>query len=127
MKKLPSSPNFQFLQDENVSKNLKKLLQSRGYEAQTVQELKRQTIKNTKLLELARQLQHILITCDKDFLYYSYLPIDSIILIDIFPMIDEKILENFLNRISPNSLKGNLIILYENRFKIKSKVGLQTK
>jgi len=45
-------------------------------------------------------------------------------------MIDEKILpafENFLNRISPNSLKGNLIILYENRFKIKSKVGLQTK
>jgi hypothetical protein len=127
MKKLPSPPNFQFLLDENVSKNLKKLLQSMGYEVKTVQELKRQTIKNTKLLELARQLQQILVTCDKDFLYYSYLPTDSIILIDIFPMIDEKILpafENFLNNISPNNLKGNFIILYETSFKIKTKVGL---
>jgi len=97
-----------------------------GYLAKTVQELRKQTIKNTKLLDLARQLQYILVIYDKDFLYYSYLPTDSIILIDIFPMIDEKILpafENFLNKISPNTLKGNFIILYETSFKIKVKVG----
>ncbi|HUX98863.1 MAG TPA: DUF5615 family PIN-like protein [Candidatus Deferrimicrobium sp.] len=127
---MPSSPNFEFLLDENVSKNLKKLLQSKGFEAKTVQELKKQTIKNTELLKLARQFQYILITYDKDFLYYSYLPSDSVIVVDIFPMIDEKILpsfKKFLNKISANDLKGNFIILYENRFKIKAKVGLLTK
>ncbi len=123
MKKL-LSPEYQFLLDENVSRNLKKILESKGYKAITVQELNKQNIKNNKLIDLARVLQSILITCDKEFLYYSYLPTDSIILINIYPLIDENVLpafERLLNKASLSDLKGNLIILYENNYKISSK------
>ena len=92
MKKLSQSLKFQFLLDENVSQGLKKLLEAKGHEVKTVHSLNRRGIKNNKLLELAREPKNILVTSDKDFLYLSISNEDSIILIDIHPLIDENVL-----------------------------------
>lgn len=95
MKKLPSSHKSSFLLDENVSYNLKKYLKSKGYPAITVQELNKRGIKNSQILELARNENRILITYDKDFLSLNLKPEDSLIIINIHPLIDEKVLPAF--------------------------------
>ncbi|MHA1263661.1 MAG: DUF5615 family PIN-like protein [Candidatus Helarchaeota archaeon] len=121
---MSQSPNLSFLLDENVSHGIKKLLDSKGYEVITVQALHKRRIKNSALLKLARDRRNILVTYDKDFLYLSKTPKDSIILVDIHPLIDENVLpafEKFLDRIEFSELEGNFIILYENNYKIKKK------
>jgi hypothetical protein len=52
MRKLGLSLKYQFLLDENVSINLKKLLESNSHKVETVQELNKNGINNSKLLEL---------------------------------------------------------------------------
>ncbi len=124
MKELSQSPKLSFLLDENVSYGVKKFLESKGHEANTVQVLDKRRIRNSALLELVRSRGEILITCDKDFLEISLEEGDSIILIDIHPLIDENVIPAFkklLDKISISDLKENFIILYEKSFKIRAK------
>ena len=124
MKNLSQSPKFRFLLDENVSHGVKKLLESEGHEVITVQDLNSRRIKNSQLLQLARERKLILITNDKDFLYLPKTPDDSILLIDIHPLIDENVLPAFkklLKKITLSEIIGNFIILYEKNYKIRKK------
>ena len=116
--------DVKFLLDENVSNNLKKLLLSKGYDAITVQELNRRRVKNSELVEIARKERRILITYDKDFIEFKYKSDNYLILIDIHPLIDENVLPNikkFLNSISFEDLKSNIIILKEDKIIFKKK------
>ena len=56
MRILPVPHSSDFLLDENVSINLKKLLISKEYNVETVQELNKRDIKNNELLKLASEL-----------------------------------------------------------------------
>ncbi|MFX0139093.1 MAG: DUF5615 family PIN-like protein [Candidatus Hodarchaeota archaeon] len=121
---MPFSHEVKFLLDENISYGVKKLLNSKNYVVDTVQDLKKRGIKNTELMELARMENSTLITSDKDFLYLNKEPEDSIILIDIHPFIDENVLpafEKFLEKFSQLDLKNNIVVLYKTSFKLKSK------
>jgi predicted nuclease of predicted toxin-antitoxin system len=124
MRSLPSSEKVEFLLDENVSHSLKNLINSKGSKAITLQELNKRGIKNSILLKLARKLDKILITYDKDFLNMKHKPEDKIILIDIHPLIDEKVVpsfQKFLNILKIKDLEENIIILYEKMFKLRTK------
>lgn len=118
-KRLPSSHKSSFLLDENVSNNLKKHLKSKGYAVITVQELNKRGIKNSQLLKLARNENRILITYDKDFLSLKLKPEDSLIIINIHPLIDENVLPAFniiLQSLSTIDFNKNIIVLYEKDF-----------
>lgn len=56
MRRLPAHHSYNFLLDENVSINLKKLLISKEYNVEKVQELNKRGIKNNELLKLASEL-----------------------------------------------------------------------
>lgn len=119
---MPTSHKINFLLDENVSRNLEKLLISKGYDVITVQELNKRGINNSELIELVRTTNRILITYDKDFLNLKLDSEHIIIVIDIHPLIDENVLppfEEFLKSFSPSDLKKNIIILQENGITLK--------
>ena len=121
---MPQSHNAKFLLDENVSKNLKNLLTSKGYDVVTVQELNKRGTKNSELLEITRNDRRILITYDKDFINIKHESDTYLILIDIHPLIDENVLPNFkkfLNSFSFEDLKDNCIILNEDGILLKRK------
>lgn len=124
MRGLPTSHEVKFLLDENVSINLKKLLISNDYDVQSVQDLNNRGIKNTELLELARSINRVLITYDKDFLFIKTKIEDSIIVVDIHPLIDDNVLpafEKLLKKFSHSELKENIVILHEDAYELKLK------
>lgn len=124
MRRLPASEGLTFLLDENVSNNLKKLLQLNNCDVITVQELNKRGLKNSKLLNLARKLDRILITYDKDFLYMKHDAKDRLILVDIHPLIDQKVIPAFrsiLNELRIEDFKNHIVILYEETFKLRIK------
>jgi len=120
------SRNYKFLLDENVSYNLKKRLLSLGHDATTVQELNKRGTKNSELMELARIKDRILITYDKDFVYFKHKKEDFIIFIDIHPLIDENVIPIFeeflLKSFNYDDLKNNLIIITNDSITLKKKI-----
>ena len=113
-KVVPALHKFKFLLDENVSNNLRKFLVSKGYDVITVQSLNKRSLKNSELLELARVDNRILITYDKDFIFFKHKIDNYLIIIDVHPLIDENVLptfQNFLKSFNLNTLKDNFIIL----------------
>lgn len=124
MRRLPEYEDFSFLLDENVSNNLKKLLHSKNFNVITVQELNKRGLKNSKLLNLGRKLERILITYDKDFLYMKHDLKDRLILVDIHPLIDQKVIPVFrrvLSDLKTEDLKNHILILYEYTYKLRIK------
>jgi len=86
--------------------------------------LNRRGTNNSELLEIARKNGRILITYDKDFINIKHESDANLILIDIHPLIDEKVLPNFekfLNSLSFEDLKDNCIILNEDGMVLKKK------
>jgi len=113
-KVVPALHKFKFLLDENVSNNLRKFLVLKGYDVITIQALNKRSLKNSELLELARVEDRILITYDKDFIFFKHKIDNYLIIIDVHPLIDENVLptfQNFLKSFNLNTLKDNFIIL----------------
>ncbi len=123
-KAVPESHKLKFLLDENVSSNLKKELISDKYEVKTVQDLNKRGAKNSELMELARIQKCILITYDKEFMYYKHSFDNYIIIIDIHPLIDENVLPEFrtlLKTLDIKMFKDNIIILKQGKIVDKKK------
>ena len=75
-------------------------------------------------MELARIEKRILITYDKDFIYFKYNIDNYLIIIDIHPLIDENVLpvfQNFLKSLNLKALKENFFILKEDKIVFKKK------
>lgn len=122
---MQKSPNFKFLLDENVSNNLKKHLISLGHDVVTVQDLNKRGTKNSELMELARIKNRILLTYDKDFIYFKHKKEDFIIFIDIHPLIDENVIpvfEEYLKSLNYDDLTNNLIIITNDSLILKKKI-----
>ncbi len=123
-KVVPASNNFRFLLDENVSNNLKKRLVLNGYDVITIQDLNKRGVKNSEIMELARIEKRILITYDKDFVFFRHKIDNYLIIIDVHPLIDENVLpifQNFLKSLNLNALKDNFIILEKDEIIYKKK------
>ena len=123
-KAVPMPHKFRFLLDENVSNNLKKNLMSSGHDVITIQDLNKRGVKNSELMEIARIDKRILITYDKDFVFFKHEIDNYLIIIDIHPLIDENvlpILQNFLKSYDLDDLKDNLIILKKDKTLFKKK------
>ena len=123
-KVVPASHNFRFLLDENVSNNLKKRLVLNGYDVITIQDLNKRGVKNSEIMELARIEKRILITYDKDFVFFRHKIDNYLIIIDVHPLIDENVLpifQNFLKSLNLNALKDNFIILEKDEIIYKKK------
>ncbi len=123
-KVVPVSHKLRFLLDENVSSKLKNQLVLNGHEVKTVQDLNRRGVKNSELMELARVEKRILITYDKDFVYFKHRFDNYLIIIDIHPLIDENVIpifQNFLKTLDFSILKDNFIILKKEKILLKKK------
>jgi predicted nuclease of predicted toxin-antitoxin system len=121
---VPVSHKLRFLLDENVSSKLKNQLVLNGHEVKTVQDLNRRGVKNSELMELARVEKRILITYDKDFVYFKHRFDNYLIIIDIHPLIDENVIpifQNFLKTLDFSILKDNFIILKKEKILLKKK------
>jgi predicted nuclease of predicted toxin-antitoxin system len=121
---LLTSEKYNFLLDENVSIHLKRILIDNGHNVKTIQDLNIRSIKNNDLIKLSRDTNCILITYDKDFLHVKYRPEDHLIIVDIHPLTDDKVLpafEKFIKSFTPLKLKDNILILYETNYKLKKK------
>lgn len=121
---VPPSPSFRFLLDENVSNNLGRLLITKGHDVVTVQELNKRGTKNSELMELARLKNRILISYDKDFIYFKHEIDNFLIIIDIHPLIDENVLpifEKCLKSLNFKDLKDKFIILKKDNIIYKEK------
>jgi predicted nuclease of predicted toxin-antitoxin system len=113
---------MKFLADENVDMRLVKWLEGTGYDVQ----LASKGIKNSKLFELAKKLNRILLTNDTDFLntlLYSPKKIPGIIVFRILKPTLEKQKKSLLKLLPrlQKGLKNKIIELFENSFNIYSK------
>ena len=104
-----------FLLDENVPYSIKKLLLSKGYAIDTVQELGKRGISNGDVAQIALKLAAVLITFDEDFIILNkdLAAKSRVIFIKLHPrdpriasMLIEKHLEECLNYLkSPRIIK----------------------
>jgi len=114
---------MKFLADENLEKPIVDWLREKGYDVLYIAE-KVPSIKDEKIIKLARKENRILITNDKDFgeLVFHYGQITSgIILIRSRDKSSEKKLElikQVLKEIK-NKISGNFIVVNENGIRIK--------
>ena len=121
---VPVLSSFRFLLDENVSNNLRRLLITKGHDVVTVQELNKRGVKNSELMELARLKNRILISYDKDFIYFKHEIDNFLIIIDIHPLIDENVLpifEKCLKSLNLEDLKEKFLILKKDNIIYKEK------
>jgi predicted nuclease of predicted toxin-antitoxin system len=112
-----------FLADENLEKPIVDWLREEGYNVLYIAE-KAPSIKDEKIIKLARKENKILITNDKDFgeLVFHYGQITSgIILIRSRDKSSEKKLELIKQVLEEmkNKISGNFIVVNENGIRIK--------
>ena len=111
-------PKLKFLLDENIPKEVKKLLESKGFSAEYVSK----GITNSELAFLAKLKNACILTRDSDFLNISSFPpkeFAGIIVFKIHPPKAEKLvkaLSNLLNTVS--EFNGKLFVVKEEGFEV---------
>ena len=114
---------MKFLADENVKGRLVKYLQSHDYNVITAPK----GVKNSKLFDLARQADRILISNDKDFLSSALYPVEGTpgrIILRIFPPTFENqrgALERLLSQIKEGECTDKLVELWKDGFEMRVK------
>ena len=111
-----------FLLDENVRRELLDFLKSKKYDAN----IKSKGLGNGKLAKFTLEEKRILVTNDRDFTYseqFSEEKIFSVIWLRIPQNKSDvliKIFSKMLAEVKVSDFKGNLIILYENKYTVES-------
>ncbi|MBN1803542.1 MAG: DUF5615 family PIN-like protein [Candidatus Lokiarchaeota archaeon] len=85
-----------------------------GHDTVTVQDLGKKGIKNSELMELARRERRILISYDKDFIYFKHGRQHFLVVISIHPLIDENVLpvfEELIGSLNVKVLEEKLLLL----------------
>lgn len=107
---------MKFLVDENIALSTIKALRSHGEDVRDVRGSNLQGAKDVQLIAVARQEKRIILTHDKDFigLFESQrLPFSVVVvrLPDIRSSLVERILVEFLDTVSQDSISERLIII----------------
>jgi len=117
-----ASHSVKFLRDENVKRRLEIFLKQQRFDIIS----KPKGISNGKLAEFSRLEKRVFITNDWDFTYSSSYPkekIFSVVWLRIPQDKPESLLREFsklLKETKPEDFEGKIIILYEDRFIVKS-------
>ena len=115
-----------FLTDENIPPPVIQYLKSKGFDVRAIREFVPPGSPDAIVLGVARQEERILLTFDKHFAnIFLYLQTHAgIIRIRLHPPLMEDILvalENFLGNIDLKEVKGSLVILERDGFRIRRK------
>ena len=109
---------MKFLLDENVPKQVKSFLESRGYEA----EYSPKGLKNRELASLALSGGYVLVTRDRDFantVLYPPKRFHGIVILHIHPPKAERLIEGVKRLLARvESYKGKLIIVRDDTIEI---------
>ena len=113
---MPSLPKF--LLDENISRAVKRLLESKGYSAEYAQK----GIVNGKLASLSKESRSVLVSRDSDFLNRSMFPpkdFSGIIVFVIHPPSRKKLVAALSSLLADVSeFNGKLFIVDEEEFEV---------
>lgn len=118
---------MKFLLDENISPKTVKFLKSLGFEAVHVRDVDLRGASDSEVIKFARENGLILITVDKGFTNILHYPPNThhgIIRLKLKYMpskIVHSVLERFFKAVRMEEIKGNIIILEKDRFRIRKK------
>lgn len=115
---------MRFLADENIYQEVNEYLRELGHNVESPKGLGLFGILDEKILDLAIKKNYIFITQDLDFSDIRFLPKKNsgIIVIRVKPATGENIkkaLKEFLKIIKPIQIRNSLIILEEDKFRIR--------
>jgi predicted nuclease of predicted toxin-antitoxin system len=116
-----------FLADENIPPAVIEYLKSKGFDAKAIREFLPAASPDLDVIGVARQEGGILLTFDKHFsniLLYPLRTHAGIIRIRLHPPLIEDILsalENFLKNVDLTGIKGALVVLERDGFRIRRK------
>lgn len=114
-----------FFLDENISKSTKTSLRRLGYDVKNVSDYKMFGCEDVDILRRAALEDRIIITQDLDFgnLFKRLIDYTGVIILrleDQTPKNCNKILTSFLKKVDRKLLPTSLIIVSENRYRIRS-------
>lgn len=116
-------PNLKFLLDENVSNKTVRRLKKAGLSIESAQTHELFGKENGEILAYASKNHYCLLTFDRDFLDFSQEDHWGIIVCLIHPIKDEiagPVIERFLKDLEFSQVKGQIIILEKDNWRIKS-------
>lgn len=114
-----------FLIDANVPPAIAEFLQQKGFDVKEVREVEALGISNSRIIELARREERVLVTLDRHFANLLLYPLDShygIIRIRIHPPLLSDIiqsLEHFVLKFDLASIKGKLVVLEREGYRVR--------
>lgn len=116
---------LRLLSDENIFPSTLALLRSHGLDIKDIKEMKLWGINDKKVMELARREDRLLITLDMHFSNVFLFPpseCPGIIVVRVRPAVPSKVdqaIKCFLQALQPEKVKNALIIVEENKFRIR--------
>ena len=117
---------MKLLMDENMPREAADLLRNLGHDVKSIQDLNLQGTKNGDIYRLIQAEERILVTLDLDFANILNYPTKShpgIIVLRVRVQNPPSIvaaLRRFLQQVTPDELLGNLTIVDESRYRIRS-------
>ena len=113
-----------FLTDENIYKPIITHLRELGHDVLDIKKLKLFGISADEILKIALKENRILITLDTDFADIRFLPTSchGVIVLRFKSTPISKIIviiEQFLKQVKPDDIKNSLVILEEDKFRIR--------
>jgi len=114
-----------FLTDENIPSAIIDFLQGKDFDVKDVRGIGKSGASDEEVMELARNEERVLISFDKHFADIINYPLHShfgIIRIRIHPPLIQSVIdsfERFLKQFDIGSIKGTLVILEKNGFRIR--------
>ncbi|HLC37048.1 MAG TPA: DUF5615 family PIN-like protein [archaeon] len=115
---------MKFLADENIPVSITSELRRKGFNVKSLKELKLFGIPDRRVLEIAKKMDRVIITYDKDFLNLFRISNQNhkgIILLRLFP--PEKAIEKIIPILKTKSkkIKNKLVIVSNNYIEIIKK------
>lgn len=114
-----------FLTDENIPPAVAEFLRQKGFDVKEAREVGTPAISDSRIIELARREERVLVTFDRHFVNLLLYPLDShygIIRIRIHPPLLSDIvqsLEHFLLKFDLATIKRTLIVLEREGYRVR--------
>lgn len=116
---------LKFLTDENVFPSTLHILRSHNFDVKDIKELGLTGISDQAVMDLAKKEGRIIVSLDLHFANVSLFPLvecPGIIVIRVKPAIPPKVdkaMESFLRRMDPIKIENALVIVSEDKFRIR--------
>lgn len=115
---------MKFLLDQNLSPKTTELFRELGFDALDVRELGMSGMPDDEIYRLAKEEGRILVTFDLDFArrFMAHKDLPGLVILRVHPQTLEvlhPILRNFFREVSLESLKGAIVTVESDRFRVR--------